>query len=163
MDGFLDNGIFISPFNATTLLNIFTDNDNITVYAKWVEQDDELTVQLKSIYSLAVQVNAFQGTYEEWLETVRGPQGVPGEDGKSSILRVSEGILEWKLEGDSTWITLFDLTTLAGSNGLDGKDVVLQVSNGYIQWQYEGDPTWENLIDLITLTGPSGTKWYQWC
>ena len=80
---FWDNGTFEVPFTANSLLDTPIEDD-LTVYAKWVEQDDELTAQLKSIYLLAVQINAFQGTYEEWLETVRGPQGVPGEDGLSA-------------------------------------------------------------------------------
>ena len=154
---FWDNGTFEIPFTANSLLDTPLEGD-LTVYAKWVEQDDELTTQLKSIYLLAVQVNAFQGTYEEWLETVRGPQGVPGEDGKSSVLRVNDGVLEWQLQGDTTWIGLFDLSTLAGSDGKDGKNIVLQVAEGYIQWQYTGDTTWTNLVSLATLTGADGTN-----
>ena len=47
-----------------------------------VTTDSPLTVQLQYIYHLAVEASAFTGTYEEWLETVRGPEGAPGEDGK---------------------------------------------------------------------------------
>ena len=85
-----DNGTFEIPFTANSLDTPI--EDDLTVYAKWVQQDDELTMQLKNIYLLAVKVNAFEGTYEEWLETVRGPQGVPGEDGKSPLIRVSDGV-----------------------------------------------------------------------
>ena len=154
---FWDNGTFLNPFTANSLLDTPIEED-LTVYAKWVVQDDEQTAQLKNIYLLAVQVNAFQGTYEEWLETVRGPQGVPGEDGKSSYLRVNEGVLEWQFEGDATWTALFDLSTLAGSDGINGKNIVLQVADGYIQWQYTGDTTWTNLVELTTLVGPAGSN-----
>ena len=149
---FWDNETFQRPFTVNSFLEL-TVKSNITVYAKWVKQDSELTMQLKSIYLLAVQTEEFQGTYEQWLETVRGPEGVPGEDGKSSLLRINEGYLEWQIEGNSTWIQLFDLNSLKGQ---EGKNISLQVSDGYIQWQYVGDASWTNLISLGTLTGQDG-------
>ena len=146
---FWDNGTFLIPFTANSLLDTPLEED-LTVYAKWVVQDDELTTELKSIYLLAVQATAFTGTYEQWLETVRGPQGVPGENGKSSLIRIDGSVLQWKLEGDSTWTTLFDLSTLQGSDGVNGENIALQVAEGYIQWKYTGDTTWTNLDALST-------------
>ena len=37
--------------------------------------NNEVKVQLMAIYTLATTKGGFTGTYEEWLETVRGPQG----------------------------------------------------------------------------------------
>ena len=160
-DGFIfdgwywDNGTFLRPFTANSLLET-PIKDDLTVYAKWLVQDDELTLQLKSIYSLAIQVNAFQGTYEDWLETVRGPQGVPGIDGRSTELRIEGTKLQWKYTTDTQWIVLFDLATLQGRDGLDGSEIILQVSDGYIQWKYRTDSAWTNLISLVNLIGPAG-------
>jgi uncharacterized repeat protein (TIGR02543 family) len=79
---------------------------------------DALELQLRSIYQLAMEADAFDGTYEEWLETVRGPQGLPGEDGKSILLQVDGTLLQWQLEGDTSWQTLFDLSVLSGEDGV---------------------------------------------
>jgi uncharacterized repeat protein (TIGR02543 family) len=77
-----------------------------------------LELQLRSIYQLALEADAFDGTYEEWLETVRGPQGLPGEDGQSIVLQVDGTLLQWKLDGDPSWQTLFDLSILSGEDGI---------------------------------------------
>jgi uncharacterized repeat protein (TIGR02543 family) len=77
-----------------------------------------LELQLRSIYQLAMEADAFDGTYEEWLETVRGPQGLPGEDGQSILLQVEGTLLQWKLEDDLSWQTLFDLSILSGEDGV---------------------------------------------
>lgn len=138
---FWDNGIFEDPFDVISLIEK-TDEFNLTVFAKWVETD--LTRQLKSIYMLSLEINAFEGTYEQWLESVKGEQGLPGIDGKSPVLRLNENILEWQLEGDQTWIKLLNLNELAGSNGLNGSngksayDIYLEYYPDYIgnetQW-----------------------------
>src|SRR5690606_38872985 len=89
--------------------------------------------QLMAIYELAVTANAFSGTYEEWLESVRGPEGKDGVDGKTVALRVAEGFIQWQYQGDATWSNLISLELLAGKDGNDGengKEVVFQAANG---------------------------------
>jgi len=75
---------------------------------------DPLEMKLRSIYQMAVDSNSFDGTYEEWLETVRGPQGLPGEDGREIIIQMSGTVLQWQYTGDTEWVDLLDLSVLAG-------------------------------------------------
>jgi len=141
-----------TPHNSTTTS---TTDTSVTT------SESELTMRLRSIYQLALDAGAFNGTYEEWLDSVRGPQGEPGRDVN---LQVSGGYIQWQYAGDLTWTNLISLATLTGANGLDGtdgtdgKEVVFQVAEGYIQWQYAGDLTWTNLVSLATLTGADGTN-----
>ncbi len=83
--------------------------------AETTEEESDLTVKLKQIYGLAVEADEFDGTYEEWLETVRGPKG---DDGREIVLQVSEGYVQWKYEGEDAWANLFDLSTVTGSDGI---------------------------------------------
>jgi len=124
-------------------------------------QYDSLKTQLMTLYTLSTTSGSFSGTYEEWLETVRGPQGNPGRE---VLFQVAEGYIEWQYTGDTTWTNLVELTSLVGPagadgvDGTDGKQVTFQVSEGFIQWQYVGDTTWTNLIDLQTITGADGSN-----
>lgn len=119
--------------------------------------DSELTTQLKQIYQLAVKQANYTGTYEEWLETVRGPQGIPGLNGEEVMLQVASGYIQWKYDNDTTWTNLISLDSLRGETGLSGKEVLFRVDSNYIQWQYSNDATWTNLIALSSLIGPSGS------
>ena len=58
-------------------------------------------------YGIAVK-HGFQGTEEEWLESLAG---VPG---KSVEMRFDEeaGIVQWRKEGDETWTDLLDIEEL---------------------------------------------------
>ncbi|MBG0762351.1 bacterial Ig-like domain-containing protein, partial [Acholeplasma laidlawii] len=124
-------------------------------------QYDSLKTQLMTLYTLSTTSGSFSGTYEEWLETVRGPQGNPGRE---VLFQVSGGYIQWQYTGDSSWTNLVELTSLVGPagqdgvDGINGKQVTFQVSEGFIQWQYAGDLTWNNLIDLATITGANGTN-----
>ena len=87
-----------------------------------VETESDLTIQLKFIYELVVEADAFSGTYEEWLETVSGPQGEPGRE---VTFQIVEGYVKWQYVGDATWTNLIEVATLvgpAGSDGIDGTD-----------------------------------------
>ncbi len=83
-------GLFISLFifgcestinNNTT--NTTTNTTANTTTTTMTTEESELSQALHNIYDLAIEADAFSGTYEEWLETVRGPQGEPGADGVS--------------------------------------------------------------------------------
>lgn len=117
---YLDNDTFLNSFSAATLLDQGIISDLI-VYAKWIEQEEDmLKNQLENIYLLAAD-SGFDGTYEEWLETVSGPQGIPGADGKEVLFQVAEGYIRWQYIGDTTWTNLIELETLNGADGTNGK------------------------------------------
>lgn len=86
----------------------------------------DLEVQLRSLYELALESSSFTGTYDDWLETVRGPQGLPGEDGKSVYLRMDGVTIQWQHNGDDTWNDLFDLSILQGN---DGETPTIEINN----------------------------------
>jgi hypothetical protein len=127
------------------------------------DQDDPIY----AIYELAVSNANYSGTYEEWLESVKGPKGENGDDGRDISLQVSDGFIQWQYNGDTSWTNLIDLISLTGVNG---KEVVFQVSDGYIQWQYADTMAWTNLISLEQITGTNGKevifqvsdKYIQW-
>lgn len=116
---FFDNDVWLQPLTISSLLNTPVKN-NITVYAKWKKQDSPLTVKLKQIYNLSVEAEIFSGTYEEWIETVRGPKGLPGEDGREITLRVENGYIQWQYIGETNWQNLIEISALKGSSGNDG-------------------------------------------
>ena len=120
--------------------------------------------QIYAVYQLAVTNTDYQGTYEEWLESVKGPQGNAGVDGREVLLQISEGNIQWQYAGESSWTNLINLISLTGAggiNGTDGREILFQVSDGYVQWQYTGDSIWINLIDLTTITGNDGVDGKQ--
>ena len=113
-----DNNTFLNPLSIESLLN-YLDKDNLVVYAKWIEELDPLSIQLQAIYQLALEASSFSGTYEEWLESIRGEQGDPGINGKSVVLRLEQGMIQWQLEGDTSWIDLLNIEELKGEDGLN--------------------------------------------
>lgn len=134
----------------TTAITTESTNETITT-------DGELNNQMLAIYNLVCANGAFTGTYEEWLESITGPEGLPGEDGREVLLRVDSGYLQWQYEGDASWINLLDLATLTGAKGEDGASVILQIEAGVIQWSQVGSDVWNNLITLEELIGPAGS------
>ncbi|MFA7107404.1 MAG: immunoglobulin-like domain-containing protein, partial [Candidatus Izemoplasmatales bacterium] len=140
---------FFSP--ATTTKNTADTTDTTTVSTSEVTSTEtDITLQLTYIYNLAVSTNAFTGTYEEWLESVRGPQGIPG---KSVELQVAGGYVQWKYSDETTWKNLVEIASLKGEAG---DSVLFQVTGEFIQWKYTNDTDWTNLLDLSTLSGPAG-------
>ncbi len=121
-----------------------------------IEEPDELTMQLQAIYDKAVAAEAFDGTYEEWLESVRGPEGLPGEDGREIVLRIAEGHIQWQYADDADWTDLIGLVSLIGPKGDDGSEILLRVTDTHIQWQYDDEDIWHDLVGLDILTGPRG-------
>lgn len=107
---------------------------------------DDLQMQLMAIYALS-QEAGFTGTYEQWLASVRGPQGEPG---KKVVLRVENHKIEWQYEGDSTWELLLDLTTLTN------RKIVFRTTETHIEFQYEGDTVWQPMVALNSLKGADG-------
>lgn len=132
-------------------------------------QKSERNNDIFEIYNLAVVNAAYEGTYEEWLEEVRGPAGVPGEDGREVELSVSSTHILWRYEGDENWLDLITLTSLIGPQGeqglrgsdgiagSDGMQLEIRYSEDYIQWKYEDGESWDNLIAISLITGSNGS------
>ncbi len=119
----------------------------------------QINNQIHEIYLLAVGAEQTDLTYAEWLESIKGDQGLPGADGKEVLLRVYDGMIQWQHVGESTWNDLIALSELIGPEGVagvDARDIILQVASGNIQWQYSGAETWTNLISIDVLSGVSG-------
>lgn len=141
------------------------EGKSITLYAKWVEVDSQLTLQLKAIYNLALSANAYEGTYEEWLASIQGPRGERGADGNDGIdgkdaqniaLSVFDGYIQWHYIGDRIFHPLISLMDLTGKQGSDGREVEFRLSNDHIQWKYLEDDEWIDLISLAILRGVDG-------
>lgn len=113
--------------------------------------DPDYDERIYAIYELALESQAFEGTYEEWLNSVQGPQG---EQGEKIQLQINDTFIVWKYESDENWSELISLSALTGSKGEQGdsgKTPIFQVDNDYIQWKYVGDQEWLNLLSLDIL------------
>ncbi|QLY39805.1 leucine-rich repeat protein [Hujiaoplasma nucleasis] len=115
--------------------------------------EDELYEKIHGIYQLALESEIFDGSYEEWLESIQGPSG---SDGREVLFQVDGLLLQWMYEGEDTWVDLFDLSLIEGSNGLDGNDgaeIELDMIDNSIMWKYTDDSSWNHLVDIDFLSG----------
>jgi len=153
---------FFSKTTDTTATSLTTTDSSTNTSIDTTASASDLTLLMMQIYNLAVESEAFTGTYEEWLETVRGPQGEPGKD---VVIQVEDGYLQWQYLGDSTWMNLIALHELLGpkgfdgangADGVDGKLVTFRVEGQFIQWQYVGDLGWTDLLSVYSIYGPKG-------
>jgi uncharacterized repeat protein (TIGR02543 family) len=104
----------------------------------------ELKSKLMEIYLLAVSSQQTQMTYEEWLNSIRGSDGLSIIDAY-----LIEGRLMLVLSDDS----VIDVGRITGR---DGQSVMMQVNQNEIQWKYEDDIEWRTLISLSLLNGING-------
>ncbi|MGN0960897.1 MAG: dockerin type I domain-containing protein [Christensenellales bacterium] len=79
------------------------NNDNIS--------DKE--ARIKEVYALALE-SGFEGTYEEWLESIKGENGL---DGREVEFNVSDTHIQWRYRGEVNWTNLISLSDLNGSQG----------------------------------------------
>ena len=96
------------------------------------------------IYEMAKEVG-FEGTYEEWLETIRGIDG-------TSIKKV-------ELDKDNNLIITLsngEVINVGNVKGDKGDEIELSVIDGYIKWHYKDSEEWYNLIEVSTLIGEKG-------
>lgn len=119
----LEGNVFVGWYVDEAYTNEFSVKDlvgnDITLYAKWSVIESALTIQLKSLYNLAVTETEFDGTYEEWLESISGEDGAPGLDGidgREIVLQVADGYIQWQYLGDTNWMNLISLDELGVSN-----------------------------------------------
>lgn len=108
--------------------------------------DSPLSVQLREIFDMAVTSGLVAVTYQEWLDTIRGTDGV----GIQSATINTSGNLIITLTNS----TQIDVGKVVGSNG---RSAEFQVSATHIQWRLTGDTTWSNLIALDLLKGAAGS------
>jgi len=98
-------------------------------------------------------------TYEEWLETIKGDKGDPGQDGREVTFRVTNEYIQWSY--DSTeWFNLISTNLLIGpkgDNGEDARQVEFRVNNQNLQWKFVDSILWNSLFDLSILEGSDGT------
>ncbi|MCM1269804.1 MAG: hypothetical protein NC247_04140 [Ruminococcus flavefaciens] len=131
-----------------------------------------------SAYEIAVE-NGFVGTVSEWLESLKGADGLPGKDGingtngadgkdgKDGVdgqngtdgengLSAYELAVQGGFDGTPTeW-----LSSLKGRNGIDGKTVELRVYNNELQYRWLDSAghdvsMWTHLFLLTDLNGKS--------
>lgn len=129
-------------------------------FVSCIQNTSEINEEIYAIYELAVDAGVTL-TYQEWLETVEGESGLPGENGREITLQLNEeGILQWQYEGDELWTDLLDSSILQGINGADGinglngadgKEIILRVEQDVLQWQYVGDELWTNLTIMESV------------
>ena len=130
---FLGLSLFLAGCsNKAATNNSNTNNDNQDI-------EPEETDRRYEIYLLAKQ-SGYTGTYEEWLESIRGD---------SVMLQVSNGNIQWKYSADSNWTNLISLTELTGQ---DGKEVEFSATLTHVVWRYAGESTWNNLFEIPTAT-----------
>ena len=80
-------------------------------------KDEKTTGEEYKIYELALK-SGYTGTYEEWLESIKG---APGRDGREIELDIKDNYIVWRYKGDSNWIQLKNVNDLIGPKGEDGK------------------------------------------
>ena len=99
--------------------------------------------QIKVIYNLAVE-SGYEGTYEEWLESIKGDY---------IEISVTATHIIWKYKSETMWKNLIELSKLSGLQGENGKDGLtpeFRVNEGYLEWKYTTDTEWIQLYKVIT-------------
>lgn len=81
--------------------------------------------------------------------------------GKSAILRKSGDLVQWQLQGASTWETLYsmaDYRGLPGADGSNGKNPVFRKNATNLEYKLDGeeDTAYKLLCALADITGPEG-------
>ncbi len=81
--------------------------------------------------------------------------------GKSAVLRKSGDLVQWQLEGASSWTTLYsmaDYRGLPGTDGSNGKNPVFRKNLTNLEYKLEGeeDTAYKLLCALADITGPEG-------
>lgn len=112
--------------------------------------NSSLEEKLKLIYQKAVKESLITESYEEWLENIKGKDGVSIVDAKVNL----QGHLI---------ITLSNKETIDAGLVYVNETLEMRVLEGYIQWKYKGDSAWSNLLSLSELnnSGSDGLSAYE--
>jgi len=105
----------------------------------------EVKMKMYLIYQLAVQSSATTLTFDEWVDTIKGEDGV--------------GIVDASIDGYGHLILLLsndEEIDVGQVIGRDGREIIFRITFESLQWQYEGDTIWQDLLDISELEGESG-------
>ena len=78
-------------------------------------KQEETSIQ-HTIY-LKAQSAGYEGTYEEWLNSIKGADGI---DGKQIELSIENNKIVWRYIGDSKWTEIYSVNDLIGPKGDKG-------------------------------------------
>lgn len=128
-----------SDYNPTP-----TTTNNPTSTPSSTKQED--TTEQYKIYLLA-QNSGYTGTYEEWLESIRGDR---------IVIKVEDNKIMWKYSQEENYTTLFDLSIIKGETGEQGPqgekgDKGEAGKDGVGVLKIEKTKT-EGLVDTYTIT-----------
>ena len=126
------------------LFNSSNTSSDVTKETENHENDEKY-----KIFLLAKQ-SGFDGTYEEWLDSIKGD---------FVQMRVSNTDLEWKYSKDTNWTKLITLTDLVTAK--EAKEIEISTSATHITWRYVGENGWKNLVEIATLHGNDGDSAYD--
>ncbi|MCK5732023.1 MAG: InlB B-repeat-containing protein, partial [Tenericutes bacterium] len=103
---------------------------------------DELKTKLLFIFHLALPSDDVPATYEAWLESISGEDGVSITDASLNYL-------------GHLILTFSDLSTqdVGQVVGTDGREVELQATSTSLEWRYTDDLEWQELIPFTQITG----------
>lgn len=73
-----------------------------------------------AIYALFLATTTEIVSYDEWLLSIKGADGVDGADGRSTEFNVSDTHLQWRYIGESTWRNMISLSMITGPVGPAG-------------------------------------------
>ena len=73
----------------------------------------------KSAYEIAKE-KGFDGTEEDWLNSLKGENGTNGTNGKEVELQVTDSYIQWRYVGEESWINLIEIASLKGMQGEKG-------------------------------------------
>lgn len=84
--------------------------------------------------------------------------------GKSAVIRKSGDLVQWQLQGASTWETLYSMADYRGlpgadgADGADGKNPVFRKNAANLEYKLDGeaDTAYRLLVALADITGPEG-------
>lgn len=66
------------------------------------------------------------------IDGKNGINGTNGEDGRTPEFRVNGNQLQWRYEGETIWLNLYDLSALKGADGKDGSCAGYFAANGRV-------------------------------
>lgn len=123
---------------------------------QWRYVDDEIWLNL---YDLSVLKGLDGKDGADGKDGTNGQNGTNGEDGRTPEFRVNGNQLQWRYEGETIWLNLYDLSALKGADGKDGSCAGYFAANGRVySW---GTPLQFNVKkesgDLISYNSSSKT------
>ena len=135
----------------------------------------------KSAYDIAKE-NGFEGTVEEWLESLRGPKGEDGASGATPKIEIGpDG--KWYINDENTWVNARPENGAPGDQGVSVKGVyktsedyyVVEFSDGTFATTQSNGINYDRLLQIgrndVTLKcdstgtamdGVSGFYFYVW-